>query len=352
MGFIMGKENFSKIKLLKIWEILKQESDENRPLTTGQIIERLADSGITCDRRTLYADIATLNSFGYEVVTQKGQHSNSYYIVDRRFDIPELRILIDAVQAASFISPKKTEELTDKIAALGGSYRADILKKNIVEFNTTKHSNEHIYYTVNKIEDAILAEKKIAFQYFDLNDRHERVFRKNGEKYTANPVAMIFSNDNYYLICYHDNHDNIVTYRIDRMLNAEMLADGINTKIRPKALSISKHRKQAFSMFGGEKQTVSFEADRDMLDVIFDKFGEDMSIASLGTDRISFSAEVQISPMFFGWCCSFGERLKVVGPNGVVLKMTELLNKMTKFYSEYNFYDNRIKKGDSDVSKD
>ena len=89
-----------------------------------------------------------------------------------------------------------------------------------------------------------------------------------------------------------------------------------------------------------------------MLDVIFDKFGEDMSIASLGTDRISFSAEVQISPMFFGWCCSFGERLKVVGPNGVVLKMTELLNKMTKFYSEYNFYDNRIKKGDSDVSKD
>lgn len=136
------------------------------------------------------------------------------------------------------------------------------------------------------------------------------------------------------------------------MLNVEMLSDEINTKVGPKALSISKHRKQAFSMFGGEIQTVRFEADRDMLDVIFDKFGEDMSIASLGTDKISFSAEVEISPMFFGWCCSFGERLKVVGPNGVVLKMTELLNKMTKFYSEYNFYDNRIKKGDSDVSKD
>lgn len=246
MGFIMGKENFSKIKLLKIWEILKQESDENRPLTTGQIIKRLADSGITCDRRTLYADIATLNSFGYEVVTQKGQHSNSYYIVDRSFDIPELRILIDAVQAASFISPKKTEELTGKIAALGGSYRADILKKNIVEFNTTKHNNEHIYYSVNAIEDAILSGKKIKFQYFDLTENQERKFRKNGEKYLVNPVAMVFSNDNYYLIGYHDNHDGVTTYRIDRMLNAEISEESINDKAKPIGLNVSKHRKQSF----------------------------------------------------------------------------------------------------------
>lgn len=222
--------------------------------------------------------------------------------------------------------------MTDKIAALGGSYRADILKKNIVEFNTTKHSNEHIYYTVNTIEDAILAEKKIAFQYFDLNERHERVFRKNGEKYKANPVAMVFSNDNYYLIGYHDNHDGVTTYRIDRMLNAEMLSDEINTKVRPKALSISKHRKQAFSMFGGEMQTVRFEADRDMLDVIFDKFGEDMSITSLGTDRISFSAEVQISPMFFGWCCSFGERLKLVAPLAVVDELSDYIGVLVKKY--------------------
>lgn len=352
MGFIMGKENFSKIKLLKIWEILKQESDENRPLTTGQIIQRLADNGITCDRRTLYADIATLNSFGYEVVTQKGQHSNSYYIVDRSFDIPELRILIDAVQSASFISPKKTEDLTGKIAALGGSYRADILKKNIVEFNTTKHNNEHIYYSVNAIEDAILSGKKIKFQYFDLTENQERKFRKNGEKYLVNPVAMVFSNDNYYLIGYHENHDGVTTYRIDRMLNAEISEESIIDKAKSKGLNVSKHRKQSFFMYSGKTETVRFEADRDMLDVIYDKFGENTRIICLDEKRISFSAEIEISPVFFGWCCSFGERLKVVGPNSVVSEMTELLNKMTRFYSEYNCYDNRIKKGDSDVSKD
>lgn len=136
----MGKENFSKIKLLKLWEILSRESDEEHPLTTGELIARLEKCGISCDRRTLYRDIAALCEFGYEVITRRGQHSNSYYVVDRGFDVPELRVLIDAVQAASFVTEKKTAELVDKIAALGGSNRAEILKRNIVEFNTTKHS--------------------------------------------------------------------------------------------------------------------------------------------------------------------------------------------------------------------
>lgn len=317
----MGKENFSKIKLLRIWEILKQDSDENNPLTTNQILEKLSESGIICDRRTLYQDISTLNSYGYEVICKKGQHSNGYYVIDRSFDVPELRILIDAVQAASFISPKKTAELTDKIAALGGSYRADILKKNIVEFNTTKHNNEHIYYSVNAIEDAILAGKKISFQYFDLNESHERVFRKNGEKYIVNPVAMVFSNDNYYLICYHDNHDGITTYRIDRMLNVSVSEQEINKTAQPKGLSVAKHRKQSFSMFSGKTETVKFEADKNLLDVIYDKFGEDTQIRSIGNGKISFTVDVEISPMFFGWCCSFPNRLKILAPISVLFEI-------------------------------
>lgn len=329
----MGKENFSKIKLLRIWEILKQDSDENNPLTTNQILVKLSESGIICDRRTLYQDIAILNSYGYEVICKKGQHSNGYYVIDRSFDVPELRILIDAVQAASFISPKKTAELTDKIAALGGSYRADILKKNIVEFNTTKHNNEHIYYSVNAIEDAILAGKKISFQYFDLNESHERVFRKNGEKYLVNPVAMVFSNDNYYLICYHDNHDGITTYRIDRMLNVSVSEQEINKAAQPKGLNIAKHRKQSFSMFGGKTETVKFEADKDLLDVIYDKFGEDTQIRPLGNGKISFTADVEISPMFFGWCCSFGKRLKIIAPFTMVALVSNYIKDLAQIYN-------------------
>lgn len=210
----MGKENFSKIKLLKIWEILKQESDEDHPLSTGELLARLEKNGVACDRKTLYQDIAALNSFGYEVICKRGQHSNSYYVVDRSFDVPELRVLIDAVQAASFITERKTAELIDKIAALGGSNRAEILKRNIVEFNTTKHSNESIYYSINAIEDGILSERKISFRYFDLDRSGERQLRKDGERYVVNPVAMVFANDNYYLVCYHDKHKNTASYRI------------------------------------------------------------------------------------------------------------------------------------------
>ncbi len=328
----MGKENFSKIKLLRIWEILKQESDEEHPLSTNQIIERLARGGISCDRRTLYQDIAALNHFGYEVISKRGQHSNSYYVVDRSFDVPELRILIDAVQAASFITEKKTAELVDKIAALGGSNRAEILKRNIVEFNTTKHSNESVYYSINAIEDGILSRNKISFLYFDLDRNGERQLRKNGERYVVNPVSMVFTNDNYYLVCYHDKHKNTASYRIDRMLDVRVTEEPINESARPKSLNISEHRKQAFSMFGGETATVRFEADVSLLDVIYDKFGEKTVITSRGDNMIEFTATVQLSPVFFGWCCTFGDKLKIVSPKTVVTEMKKHLQKISSNY--------------------
>ena len=328
----MGKENFSKIKLLKIWEILKQESDEDHPLSTGELLARLEKNGVACDRKTLYQDIAALNSFGYEVICKRGQHSNSYYVVDRSLDVPELRVLIDAVQAASFITERKTAELIDKIAALGGSNRAEILKRNIVEFNTTKHSNESIYYSNNAIEDGILSERKISFRYFDLDRSGERQLRKDGERYVVNPVAMVFANDNYYLVCYHDKHKNTASYRIDRMLDVRVTEEPINESARPKSLKISEHRKQAFSMFGGETANVRFEADASLLDVIYDKFGEKMVITSRGDNMIEFTATVQLSPVFFGWCCTFGDKLKIVSPKTVVEKMKDQFQVLVNTY--------------------
>lgn len=255
----MGKTNFSKIKLLKIWEILKQESDEGRPLTTSMIIERLADHGISCDRRTLYADINELIKNGYDIKYRHGQHSNLYYIEKRAFDIPELRIMMDAVQAANFITEQKSAELIDKIAALGGSNQARLLKSNIVEFNTTKHSNEDIYLNVSTLSDGISCGKKVSFRYFDL-DCNKRVLRKNGDKYIVNPVNLVYTNDNYYLIGYHDNHNAVTTYRVDRMQDVEVTDADINAAARPQSLNISEHRRQAFSMFGGKSVEVSFEA--------------------------------------------------------------------------------------------
>ena len=157
----MAKENWQKYKLLRLLELLQQETDEEHPLTTNTICARLTELGLPCERRTLSKDIALLNSIGYEVMCQRVSKEYGYYITDRSFSVPELKILIDAVQAASFITEKKTAELVDKLAALGGSHKADILKSNMVCFNTRKHSNESIFYNVGYLEDAIEQQKHI-----------------------------------------------------------------------------------------------------------------------------------------------------------------------------------------------
>ena len=196
----MAQDNYRKIKLLKLLELLRLDTDEQHPMTTNQICARLDAMDIICDRRTLSKDIALLNEQGYEVMDTYVGHEKGYYVEDRNFSIPELKILMDAVQAASFITEKKTAELVEKIAALGGSHRAEILKSNIVNFKTAKHSNEHIFYNVDALEQAIDRQKKILFRYFDLNEYGEKVYRREGHRYVVEPIALVFNEDNYYML--------------------------------------------------------------------------------------------------------------------------------------------------------
>lgn len=176
----MAEENYQKIKLLKIMEIFRQETDEEHPMTKAELSERLVAMNISCSPRSLIRDVKLLNEQGYEIMERLMGHEKGYFVCDRSFSVPELKILIDAVQAASFVTDKKTGELIDKIAALGGSHRAGILKGNIVKFNTRKHQNETVYYTVDFIEDAIQRNKKIIFRYFDLNENGQKVYRRDG----------------------------------------------------------------------------------------------------------------------------------------------------------------------------
>ena len=186
--------------------------------------------GIPCDRRTLSKDIALLNEQGYEILWRWVGKEKGYYIVDRSFSVPELKILIDAVQSATFVTEKKTSELIDKIAALGGSHRGDILKSNIVHFNTRKHSDESIYYSVDALEDALQQQKKVIFRYFDLDADCNKVYRRDGHHYVVEPVALVFNEDNYYLVVYSARHDNTANYRVDRMDSVEVIDEDICEK--------------------------------------------------------------------------------------------------------------------------
>lgn len=329
----MRQENAFKIRLIKLLEILRQHSDEDNYLSTTEIIERLAVIGIVCDRRTLYKDVELLNESGYEVLCEKAPGKpNGYCVADRSFNVSELRILMDAVQASSFITSKKTEELVDKIANLGGSHRAELLQSNIVKFNTTKSVNENIFYSISEINAAIENGKKVSFEYFDFNEKHGRVYRRNGKRYYVNPLATIYDDDNYYLICYYGKYEGVVHYRIDRMDHVEMVVNQPIDLYKGDPIDLQHHKKTLFGMFQGKEQEVEFIADNSLLDVIFDVFGDSINLESDGGTAVRFKASVQISPTFFGWCLSFGDKLQVDGPNEVVEKIKEHINTLLKFY--------------------
>jgi predicted DNA-binding transcriptional regulator YafY len=333
----MKEENAKRIRLLKIWEILRQETDEEHPITTPALLNKLAGFGIQCDRRTLYSDINVLNDFGYEILKTRAI-SNEYYVVDRTFDIPEVQILMDAVQSAGFITEKKTEQLVDKIAQLAGSQRGQVLKQNIVTFSTPKSSNESIFYIVNDLSTAINNHKKISFHYFDYDTKHRRVYRKtdSGESkmYIVNPLATVFADDKYYMVCYDDKHGNVAQYRVDRMDNVVVLDEDITENKQVENLDIGKHKRQMFSMYGGDTATVSFIAANWLIDLIYDTFGENVKISEYDKKSVIFNAEVQISPTFFAWCCSFGDDLKLIAPKNVLEGLKEYIGKLNVLYAD------------------
>ena len=333
----MKRENSRKIKLLRLWEILRQETDENNPMTTNELINRLKKEGIDVDRKILYADIDLLNENGYEVLCERGK-SNRYYVMDRSFDIPEVRILMDAVQAASFVTEKKTKVLIDKIAELAGSKRAEVLKENITEFSTVKSENEKIYYSIDKIVTAKEKNNQIGFYYFDYNVKKEVVFRKDkndkavNKWYIVNPVETVYDNNQYYLICYDDKHNSLANYRIDRMDKVEVLDTPITKNEEIEKIDLSKYKRQLFAMYSGELKKVSFVANCSMIDVILDKFGNLVKMSDNNDGTITCTVDVQIGPMFIAWLCSFDTKIKAISPPTLVEMVKEHL---TKTISQY-----------------
>lgn len=325
----MAQDNYRKIKLLKLLDMLRHETDEQHPLSTTQICTKLGNMGIVCDRRTLPRDIATLNDQGYEIMSVMIGHDKCYYVEDRSFSIPELKILIDAVQAASFITDKKTVELVEKIASLGGTHRAEILKSNMVCFNTRKHSNEHIYYNVDTLERAIQNNKKVIFYYYNLDENGNKVYRRDHHHYVVEPIALVFNEDNYYLISYSARHDGTANYRVDRMEEVDVIEEDICEKAISLRDSVSGYTEQAFKMYGGEAVEVVLEFNDALIGAVHDKFGEEIKMVRTGEHTITCAVRVQISPTFWGWLFQFGKQMTVLSPDGVIQEYKQRLQELT-----------------------
>lgn len=299
-------------------EILRQETDEDHPLKTSAICKKLVAMNISCDPRTLHRDMKLLIEHGYDIISPLIQHERAYYLADNGFSVPELKIMMDAVQAAGFITPKKTAQLMNKIASLGGSNRAEVLMKNIVHFNTRKHNNEAIYYIVDVLEDAICTNKKVIFRYFDIDENRQRVYRRDGHHYVVEPVALIFNEDNYYLMCYSSRHGNTANYRVDRMDNVEIIDEELTEKAKELRDSVAGYTESVFRMYGGKPEKINLRFPKQLIGPIYDKFGENIKLRKVDDNTYSASVMAQISPTFWGWLFQFEGQMSIVGPKGVV----------------------------------
>lgn len=326
----MLKAREQKIKLLILYDVLCRLTDENNALNTDEIIEELAKRNISVARKVLPLDIALLNKNGYEVFSYKKKYYY-YYVANRKFDTAEVKMLTDVVKASKLSNSKKCQ-LINKIAQTMSSHQAAHLLKNLISFDAPKRSNGSIIYSIDAIDRAISEKKKVSFQYFTLDEKKNKVFRKDGQRYITNPLVMVWNKDNYYLLAYSDNHLGITTYRIDRMKNVEVEERERVEKAEFKNFNIEKYRAQVFSMFGGRLEEVEIEFERDLLDGIFDKFGEEIQIIKLDDEHFRVKVPIQISSNFFSWIIGSKGKTKIVSPENVHKEFISFIEDIKKNY--------------------
>ncbi len=329
----MPKNKNQKIKLIKILEILKNESDFQNPFSTKKLISRLEEEGVFVERKTLYDDIKLLQECGYEIFNER-TFTNNYYIDEKPLSVAEVRILLDAVFSAKFITEKKTKELCDKISVLAGKERGKTINTNLFYLDRAKHDNEKIFYNIDSIIEAIEKKKKVAFKYFDIDLNGEKVLRKKGAQYIVNPVNLICTSDNYYLTSYSDKYKNLANYRVDRILDVEILEDDIVSYPEITSIEMNKYLKRIFSMYGGKTQYIELLVDKKLVDIIYDKFGKDVKITNLAGDFFRLNTSVEVSPTFFGWLSTFGDRMKIVAPLSMKKDFVDHLHRMIIQYEE------------------
>ena len=311
-------ENNQKIKLLRIMEYLRSESEVGKPVSTNQIINYLKGHNISCERRTLYKDMELLIESGANIVKTELGRENAYYIDEVSLSLAELKILIDAVQAANFITDIKTAELVEKLLAFSGIRRSEIVRDNIILYNNHKHSNGDIYENIEQIELAIRQKMQVSFYYFDLDEKKNRVYCKEKKRYITDPVALVFSEDNYYLVAYSQKYQNVVNYRVDRMDTVEVEDTPICEEAQIKKRKTESYTEQVFKMYNGEAEEVTLEFPPELLGAVYDKFGEKALIRHSDADRLKIKVTVQISPPFFGWLFQFMGKMRILEPLSVL----------------------------------
>lgn len=328
----MAKSSKQKLKLLYLLRFLMQYSDEEHPLSTAQLISELAENGISAERKSIYADIEELRLFGIDIIQVKGKNGG-YYIGERDFELPELKLLVDSVQSSKFITQEKTYKLIKKIENLAGVYDGQLLQRQVYVKNRVKSMNESIYYAVDAVSDAINQNKKIRYRYFEYTVDKERRFRHDGAFYEVSPFALIWDDENYYMLAWDSDSEKLKHYRVDKMSDVSLTEAKREGTEAFENVDMSAYTKTVFGMFGGEEQRVKIRFANHLVGVVLDRFGRDTIIIKDGEEHFTVSVNVVVSHQFFAWIFGFGDEAEIISPENVRDEMMSHADAVLKKYT-------------------
>lgn len=310
-------------RMIRLLEILHGATDEAHPLTTAELATLLCAEGVESSRKTVKADLELLKGMGADILTEKGKRGQEqHFMAGRRFQLPELRLLIDAVGSSRFITTGKSAALIEKLKTLASKYQADTLTQHLFVAERIKPSNETVYYTVDAVASAIYGGRRITFQYIEYTPDKQEVFKHDGQLYALSPYDMIWSDDRYYAVGYSETHGMVATFRMDRMKNVE--ANDQEARPKPQDYDIAACTKAAFEMFSGESATVELSCANELMKVIVDRFGEDVQTERIDGERFKATVSVSVSPTFFGWVLQFSGRIKILAPPSIREQMIRI----------------------------
>lgn len=312
----------SKTRLLYLIKFLYEQTDEDHAVTTKDIENYFSELGTVVDRKTVSSDIALLQEFGLDIVVSR-EAQNCYSVGERLFELPELKLLTDAVEASKFITAKKSAELVKKLTVLTSKYHSEDLIRHLYIADRVKPENEKIYYTVDGIHTAVNQKKQISFRYFEYNAERKKIYKNEGKRYLFSPYGLMWNEDHYYAVGYSEKHGKIVTFRVDRIVELKIMGEAAVPQ--PVDFSIPEFAREVFDMYDGNTETVTLYCKNEMMKVILDRFGEAVETAPLDDKRFRAQAEVSVSRTFLGWVFQFCGDIELAGPQNVVEQYREML---------------------------
>lgn len=328
----MPKGSNQKFKLYRLAQIMQEQTDDEHYITMSEILEELEKYDITADRKSIYNDLRDLSVLGIDVEGEPVGNRYYYHVVNRPFELPELKLLVDAIQSSKFITEKKTNALIKKLEKLVSKYDAQKLQRQVYVSGRIKTMNESIYYIVDAIHHAISENKKITFQYYQWNVKKEMELRHNGAWYHISPWGLSWDDENYYMVGYDSDAGKIKHYRVDKMLHIKMSDEIREGKEYFKKLDMADYAKKSFGMFRGKEQTVKMLVKNNMAGVIIDRFGKDVMMIPTDNEYFTVNVNVHVSKQFFGWVFSLGDNIKIVGPDEVIEQMKAEIKRLIQQY--------------------